>query len=156
MTVIGQPRHFHSKFRFLVEIDGLGSAGFQSCSELKAEVAETEYYEGGVIIPFKEPARMKFSDLTIERAATKDQDLYNWFLSTANASLNGGMRSPLFKRNGSIAQLDRDNRTLRRWEIKEAWPKTFVGGAWDNTSDDFTMEQLVLSYSFFRLTRNVG
>lgn len=156
MTVIGKPRHFHSKFRFLVEVDGLGSAGFQSCSELSAETAETEYYEGGVIIPFKEPGRMKFSDLTIERAATQDADLYNWFMATTNAALNGGLASPLFKRNGSIVQLDRDNRTLRRWQFKQAYPKKFVAGAWDNASDDFTMEQVVLSYTYFTLTRNVG
>jgi phage tail-like protein len=156
MTVLGQQRHFHAKFRFVVEVDGFGSAGFQSCSELKSEIAKIEYYEGGVIIPFKEPGRMSFADLTIERAATKDSDLYKWFQLTSNAALNGGLRSPAFKRNASIVQLDRDSRTLRRWQISGAWPTSFTAGAWDNNSDEFTMEQVVLSYDFFQLRKNVG
>lgn len=154
MSVIGQPRHFHTKFRFLVEIDGLGSAAFQSCSELKAEIAKIEYYEGGTIIPFKEPARMSVADLTIERAATKDTDLYNWFQVTSNAALNGGLKSPFFKRTGSVVQFDRDSRTLRRWKLVGLWPTSFTAGAWDNNSDEFTMEQVVLSYDFFQLTKN--
>lgn len=155
MTVLGQPRHFHSKFRFVVEFDNFGSAAFQSCSELKSEVAEIAYYEGGTIIPVKEPGRMTFSDLTIERAATKDADLHRWFQETASAALNGGLRSPLFKRNGSIVQFDRDNRTLRRWQLSGCWPKSFVAGAWDNNSDEFTMEQVVLCLDFFQLRKNV-
>jgi len=34
MPVIGNPRSFHKKFRFIVEIDDVGHAGFQRCSEL--------------------------------------------------------------------------------------------------------------------------
>lgn len=156
MTVIGQPRHFHAKFRFLVEIDGLGSAAFQSCSEISAEIAKIEYYEGGTVIPFKEPGRMSVADITIERAATKDADLYSWFQITSNAALNGGVKSPLFKRGGSIVQFDRDNTRIRTWQLNGLWPMKFVGGAWDNNSDEFTMEQLVLCYDFFQLRKNVG
>jgi hypothetical protein len=32
MAVIGTPRTFHKKFKFIVEIDGIASAGFQKCS----------------------------------------------------------------------------------------------------------------------------
>lgn len=154
MPVIGEPRHFHSRFRFLVEIDGVGSAAFQSCSDLKAEIAKIEYYEGGVIVPFKEPGRMSVADLTIERAATKDADLFAWFQSTSSAALNGGLRSPFFKRTGSVVQFDRDNRTLRRWQLSGLWPTSFTAGAWDNGSDEFTMEQVVLTYDFFQLRKN--
>lgn len=153
--IIGRPRVYHHRFRFNVEIDGLGSAAFKSCSELQAEISETTYYEGGAMIPVKEPARMTFPDLTLERAATQDADLYRWFESVADAALNGGLRSPLFKRNGSIVQYDRDNRAIRRWGIYECWPKKFTGGAWDNDSDEFTMEQVVISLKYFRLRKNV-
>lgn len=155
MGIIGQPRHFHNKYKFLVEVDGLGSAAFQSCSELSAEIAKIEYFEGGAIIPDKNPGRMTVADLTVERAATKDADLYNWFLSVSNAALNGGLRSPLFKRNGSIVQLDRDNAVLRRWLVTGLWPTKFVGGAWDNNADEYTMEQVVLCMDFFLLKKNV-
>ena len=155
MSIVGRPRHYHTKFKFNVEVDGLGSAAFQSCSELSAEIAKIEYYEGGAIIPDKQPGRMTVSDITLERAATRDSDLYNWFLSCSNAALNGGLRSPDFKRNASIVQYDRDNRVLRRWQLSGMWPTKFVGGAWDNNSDEFTMEQLVCSIDFFILKKNV-
>ena len=47
MAVIDNPRSFHKKFGFIVEIDDVGHAGFQKCSELSVEVANLQYFEGG-------------------------------------------------------------------------------------------------------------
>ena len=55
MTVIGNPRSFHKKFKFIVEIDDVGHAGFQKASELSVEVANVQYFEGGSLIPEQEP-----------------------------------------------------------------------------------------------------
>jgi hypothetical protein len=44
MAVIGTPRSFHKKFKFVVEIDDVAYAGFQKCSELSVEVAKIEHY----------------------------------------------------------------------------------------------------------------
>lgn len=51
MTVIGNPRSFHKKFKFVVEIDDVGHAGFQKSSELSVEVANVQYFESGSLIP---------------------------------------------------------------------------------------------------------
>ena len=40
MPVIGNPRTFHKKFKFIVEIDGVASAGFQKAGPLKTTVGE--------------------------------------------------------------------------------------------------------------------
>ncbi|MGE5785101.1 MAG: phage tail protein [Myxococcales bacterium] len=53
MTIIGKPRSFHKRFKFVIEVDSLKSAAFQKCSELSVEVAKIEHYEGGVIIPMR-------------------------------------------------------------------------------------------------------
>jgi phage tail-like protein len=63
MPIIGTPRTFHKKFKFVVEIDQFQSAGFQKCSELSVEVANIEYHEGGSLIPNKSPGRLKFAPL---------------------------------------------------------------------------------------------
>ena len=47
MTVIGNPRSFHKKFKFVVEIDDVGHAGSQKASELSLEVATVQHFEGG-------------------------------------------------------------------------------------------------------------
>ena len=67
MAVIGNPRSFHKKFKFIVEIDDIGHAGFQKCSELSVEVANVQYFEGGSLIPNKSPGRLTFADVTLER-----------------------------------------------------------------------------------------
>ena len=151
MPIIGTPRTFHKKYKFLVEVHPLASAGFQKCSELSVEVANIEYHEGGSLIPNKSPGRLKFSDVTLERGATKDHDLFDWFSEVAAAAANAGLVEPLFKRNVDIVQQDRDGTTLRRWTLNGAWPVKFVAGAWDNEADENVIESVTLTYDFFTL-----
>ena len=151
MPILGTPRVFHKKFKFLVEADELQSAGFQKCSELSVEVASVDYYEGGALIPNKSPGRLKFADVTLERGATKDHDLFDWFEQVADAAANAGLNEPRFKRNVDIVQQDRDGSTLRRWSLAGAWPVKFVAGAWDNESDENVIESVTLTYDFFTL-----
>jgi phage tail-like protein len=151
MPVIGKPRTFHKKFKFIVEIDGLASAGFQKCSELSVEVANVQYYEGGALIPNKSPGRLTFADVTLERGATSDKDLFTWLTQVADASANAGLVEPKFKRNLDIVQQDRDGSTLRRWTLSGVWPVKFVAGDWDNEADENVIESVTLTYDYFEL-----
>jgi phage tail-like protein len=151
MPVIGNPRTFHKKFKFIVEIDGVASAGFQKCSELSVEVANVQYYEGGSLIPNKSPGRLTFADVTLERGATSDKDLFDWLTQVADAAANAGLNEPEFKRNLDIVQQDRDGSTLRRWSLTGAWPVKFVAGDWDNEADENVIESVTLTYDFFEL-----
>ncbi len=155
MPIIGKPRTFHKQFRFIVEIDSVAYAGYQSCSELTSEIAETQYFEGGSSIPNKSPGRMTFSDVTLTRAAiTGDSDMYLWHQQVSEAAANAGLAEPEFKRNLDIVQQDIDGRTVRRWRLFAAWPKTFTGGSWDNESDDNVMESVTLAFDYF--TKIIG
>jgi len=151
MPVIGTPRTFHKKFKFVVEIDGVASAGFQKCSELSVEVANVQYSEGGALIPNKSPGRLTFADVTLERGATQDQDLFDWMTQVADASANAGLNEPEFKRNLDIVQQDRDGSELRRWRLNNAWPVKFVAGDWDNEADENVIESVTLTYDFFEV-----
>jgi phage tail-like protein len=152
MPVIGAPRSFYNKFKFLVEIDRITYAGFQKCSELSAELAKIEHHEGGSLIPNKSPGRLSFPDVTLERGATKDMELYTWFEETARASagLGGaGLPDDRYKRTLDIVQLDRDDTVLQRWTLVKAWPMKFVAGEWDNTTDEKVMNSVTLAYDYF-------
>jgi phage tail-like protein len=149
--VIGSPRSFHKKFKFLVRVDGLGSAAFKSCSELSVELAKVEHSEGGRLIPDKSPGRATFSDVTLERGATSDRDLYNWLVEVADIAANSGLKDNQYKRMVDIEQLDRDNTVLQVWRLHNAWPQKFTAGDWDNDADENRMEQVVLTYDFFEL-----
>src|SRR6478672_237901 len=117
MTVIGNPRSFHKKFKFVVEIDDVGHAGFQKASELSVEVANVQYFEGGSLIPNKSPGRLTFTDVTLERGATQDTDMFDWFQDVALASSGTGNVDPFYKRSADIVQRDRDDSELRRWNL---------------------------------------
>jgi phage tail-like protein len=147
--VVGSARSFYKKFKFIVEIDGVAYAGFQKCSALEAEVAVVEQNEGGSLIPDKSPGRVKFSDLTLDRGATDDLDLFNWFKEVVDASANSGLTDPNYKRNLDIVQQDRDGSTLRRWRVTRAWPTKFTAGEWDNDADENVMESVTLAYDYF-------
>jgi len=153
MAVSGTPRSFHKRFKFIVEIDDVASAGFQKCSELSVEVANVQYFEGGTLIPNKSPGRLTFADVTLERGATSDKDLFDWLTQVADASANAGLNEPEFKRNLDIIQQDRDGSTLRRWRLSGAWPVKFVAGEWDNEADENVIESVTLTYDFFELVQ---
>ena len=153
MAVIGTPRSFHKKFKFVVEIDGFQHAGFQKCSELSVEVANVQYFEGGSLIPNKSPGRLTFSDVTLERGATEDRDLFDWFQDVAITASGIGLTDVNYKRNLDVVQQDRDGVTLRRWSLSRAWPVKFVAGEWDNESDENIIESVTLTYDFFELVQ---
>jgi phage tail-like protein len=153
MTIMGNPRSFHKKWKFVFEADAVMSAGFAKCSELSAEVAKVEYFEGGSLIPNKSPGRVTFSDVTLERGATQDHDLYDWFTDVALVAAGTGLNDIDYKRNGDIVQQDRDGSTLRRWSLTGAWPTKFVAGEWDNASDEVVIESVTLTYDLFDLVQ---
>ncbi len=153
MPLIGNPRSFHKRFKYVCEIDGVQSAAFQKCSELSLEVAKIEYHEGGSLIPNKSPGRLTFADITLERGATQDRDLFDWMQDVAIASSGLGLTEPYFKRNLDIVQQDRDGTTLRRWSIARAWPTKFVAGQWDNEADENVIESVTLCFDFFELVQ---
>lgn len=148
-TKLGKPRSFHKKFKFTVDVDGFDVSAWTKCSELSAELAKIEQWEGGSIIARKEPGRLTFTDLTLERGATSDESCFTWFKDTANAAANSGDVDDEYKRDADINTLDRDNKTLRKWRITQGWPVKFNAGDWDNTADENVMESLTLTYDFF-------
>lgn len=155
--VFGKPRSFHKKFKFRVSIDGFDDdTAFQKCSELSSEIAKVEYREGGTLIPDKSPGLVTYSDVTLERGATRTQLLYDWWQEVAKMSANSGLVDPEYKRNVDIIQQDRDGTTLRRWTLYGAWPIKFVAGEWDNDADENNIAMVTLTYDRFELFNSEG
>lgn len=149
MPTLAKPRITHDKFKFLVEVDGLGSAAFQKASEPRATAAVVDHWEGGSIVSEKTPGRLSFSAVTLERGATMDLDLFLWFQEVAQAAANLGLPSPGYERDVDIVQLDRDRTTLMHYRLFGAWPSEYSPGDWDNTADEKRIEVAVLQYRHF-------
>ena len=108
-------------------------------------------FEGGSLIPNKSPGRVTFADVTLERGATVDRDLFDWLQDVVVTSSGLGLTDPYYKRNLNIVQQDRDGTTLRRWCLSRAWPTKFVAGEWDNEADENVIESVTLAHDFFEL-----
>jgi phage tail-like protein len=149
VAIIGAERVFYDKHRFSVEIPGFDYVGFAKCSELKATAALRKHYEGGGPLPHKGVGRFDTENITLERGATRDLDLYTWFDTVASLTSGTGMSEPHFKRNISLAQLSRTGATLMRWHIYGAFPIEFVAGEWDAASDEVVITKVVLALDRF-------
>lgn len=146
MAIYGVERVYFKKFKFVVEILGVKYAGFKSCSEIAFEVAKIEQWEGGSLIPNKSPGRVTIPDVTLERGATADIELYTWMQQVV--AMDAILLEPQHKRTIDVVQQDRKGNPVRRWTLVGAWPTKFVGGAWDNGSDENTMESVTLAYDY--------
>jgi phage tail-like protein len=153
MTVTGAARKFDKRYKFIVQIDRFQRSAFQACSELSAEAAIAEQWEGGAMLAEKEPARVTIPEVTLSRGATAVYDMWWWFREVSNLVQNGGTAPPTHERTVDIVQQNRSGATLKRWRLFRCWPSKFVAGEWDNTSDENVIESLTLVVHSFRIIR---
>jgi phage tail-like protein len=155
MALVGVPIVPKQQMRFTVSIPGLSLAKFRSCSEVSAEIAKSEIWHGGSPIPFKAPARVTMSDVTLERGAISDGSMFAWYADTV-LGLTTGATAEAFKRPVNILERDRNGRVLNVWNLVGAWPTKYMPGEYNNESDDFLIESITLTYDFFVPTRLPG
>jgi phage tail-like protein len=152
MAITGTVRTYDKRFRFTVQVDGFVSAAFSKVSGLKGKVNVTEHYEGGAILPNKSPARGSFENLTMDRGATANLDMYLWFKSCLNAPADAGVVDEALKRHLDVVQRNRAGTIIKKWSVFGAFPTEFTAGEWDNNSDEVVIESLVLAYDYFDKT----
>lgn len=146
----GQAKKWHNKFRFLVEIDGFVSAGFQKAGPLKGGVEVIEHKEGNTLLPDKTPGSAKFDNISLERGATENMDEYDWFATVLNAAEDTGGDDPdEYKRNLAIIECNNKGQEIMRWNVYGAWPQDFEAGDWDGGSNEKTIRKVSLVIDYF-------
>ncbi len=160
MTVIGDVRRFDLKYNFEVYVMGVADASFASCSEPSVSVGEAQLWQGGSLIPIKEPARLTFNDITLERGMSRDTGIWNWFKSFNNAAAVGGTfgqgaampgvnSATTYKAHTQIVQKDRSGFAIEQIQLFNSFPKEVSLGDFSNDADEFRMERVVLGYDWF-------
>jgi len=152
--IAGVTRSYYKKFKFVVEEAGIRFAGFQTCGEIAIEVAKIEHFEGGSLIPNKQPGRVTVPDVELTRGASDDLDLWGWMQQVVAASQV--VVDPSQKRTLDIIQQDRTGAELRRWTLINAWPVRFKAGDWDNNADENVVESITLAYDYPSIGGDVG
>ena len=79
MAVGQRPTDPFRGFRFKVQIDGITKAGFREVSGLDMGTDAVDYRDGDEETRLRKLAGLqKFSNVTLKRGVTDDQDLWKW------------------------------------------------------------------------------
>ncbi len=118
-------------FRFLVQIDGIFSAGFTRVKGLSREVKYESYREGGVNdYEHKLVGQVSFPPLVLERGLVFD-DLWKWAQQTADGQIR--------RRTIRIQLNDEANDIGWAWQIQDALPVK-----WSVTDLDAQQNQVLM------------
>jgi phage tail-like protein len=132
-------------FDFVVEIDGIATAGFKKVSGLEGSIDVIEYREGADLSPAsrKLPGIVKYANVTLKRGLTESRDLYGWWDAVVSGKPD--------RRAVAIVLLDRARTPVRRWLLREAWPVRYAISSLDAGTSAVAVETLELAHEGFEL-----
>jgi phage tail-like protein len=131
-------------FDFVVEIDGIATAGFGEVSGLEGSIDVIEYREGtDALTVHKLAGLVKYGNVTLRRGLTDSRDLYSWWTAVASGKVD--------RRGVAIVLLDRERNPVRRWLLREAWPVRYAVSSLNAEGNDVAIETLELAHEGFEL-----
>jgi phage tail-like protein len=126
-------------YNFLVEIDGITRAAFQTVTGFDATTDVVEHREGGDNMTTRKlPGLTKHSNIVLKWGMTDDRDLYDWHQRVTQGEVE--------RKNGSIVLLDRKREEVARWNFVRAWPTKWDGPDLDAEKSDVAIETLELAH----------
>ena len=125
-------------FNFRIEIDGLTVAAFSECSGLMADGDPVEYREGTDIpnTVRKLIGMRKYSNITLKRGYTQNQELWNWYRNVANGIAD--------RRSVSIILMNEEREDVLRWEVENAWINKIEGPSLKASGNEVAIESFDL------------
>jgi phage tail-like protein len=123
-------------FNFLVEIDGVQSAGFSEISLLTTDTDPVDYREGAdaQLNVRKLTGLRKFGNITLKRGYTDNKELWNWRKDILNGIVN--------RRSIGITLLDELRQPVLRWHIVEAWISKWESGPFNAKTNEVFIESV--------------
>lgn len=130
----------YTSFNFLVEIQGIITAGFSEISGLQIETELEEVREGGVNNHIhKLPKLTKYGNLTLKHGLTDQDILWNWYKDVINGNV---MRT-----NITIFLLDFAGKLVMHWEFSDAYPVKWTGPELKAESNTVAFETLEIAHN---------
>ena len=130
-------------FNFVLEIDGIATAGFSEVSGLSNETSVIEYREANAPSSRKLPGITKYSNITLKRGITKDRSLWDWRKTV--------MVGATQRKNGSVVLLDESGQEVVRWNFHDEWPCKWEASSLHAKSSEVAIETLELAHEGFDL-----
>ena len=126
-------------YRFIVEMGEIGSISFSEVKIPDSEIGVIEYREGSDPTRSirKLPGLVTASDLILRRGMTKSLDVYKWFKSNKNGSVD--------RRSIIVTILDESAQPCVKWKFRNCWPTKYSGPTLNATSNEYVIEELTIS-----------
>jgi phage tail-like protein len=133
----------YSNFNFLVEIDGVASAGFAEADLPAGRIETIEYREGAdkTSGARKLPGRVSYENVVLRRGLSGRTDLYDWWRAVRDGAPD--------RRNVAIVLLDEARDPVQRWLLRDAWPARLAFSRLDGLGNETAIETLELTYESF-------
>ena len=122
---------------YLVEIDGIITAGFHECSGLESTIDIVEHREGGTTTPRKIPGLVKYTNITLKKGLTDDAALYAWHRAAASGNIQ--------RKNGSVIVMHQGTEAVR-WNFFLAWPAKWTGPSFAAETSEIAIETFELAH----------
>src|SRR3954469_6638280 len=104
-----RPKDPFRGFKFRVQIEGINKMGFREVTGLDAATDPVDYRDGDGDSISKLAGLKKFSNITLKRGITDDQDLWKW----RKQVMDGKIASA--RKNGQIILLDDEGKEAAEW-----------------------------------------
>ena len=131
----------YRKFRFKVEIDGIGVGSFSEVSGFDASIDVVEYRDGDstVATARKLPGLVKYGNITLKWGLVDSMELYNWIQEAINGDV---------KQKPVTIRLMNESGTEEKanWAVLNAWPVKYTAPDFNSTASEVAMETLELAH----------
>lgn len=136
----GQWSDPYTSFHFAIDINGVTEGRFVECSSLGVDVEAIKYREAGARqIVHRLPGRLEYADLTLRYGMTSSTQLWHWMQSSIAGTVE--------RRNVSVVLFGSDGVTeVLRWNLRNAWPRSWRGAPLDALGNQVAVETLVLVF----------
>jgi phage tail-like protein len=132
---------------FVLEVDGVQLATFQTCSGLgsTSEVVENKTVApDGTTVIHKVPGTLKWSNLVLERGLDQSAKLWNWRQQVVDGQVGAA------RKNGSVVAISQAGTPVVRWEFVAGWPCGWLASS-AKDAGGIAVERLEIAHEGLRL-----
>lgn len=135
--------------RFLFEVDGVEIGTFTSVKGLQLDIEVDTYVEGGENgYVHQLPGRMTWPNIVLRRGVVQTDALFDWVRKTSgdDFATNG---NKLTRCTGAIVLMSSQNKRLRSYELKSAFPIRWTGPRLNVDVHEPLVEELEVAHHGF-------
>lgn len=128
---------------FALEVEGVEIGRFTGVSGLGYEAEVVTFQDSlgnGDIVTRKRPGRITYSDITLTRGLSADNELVDWYQTVLDGAVE--------RKNGSIVMFDPSGDENGRWNFESAWISAWSASDLDAGSDEVVIEEVTITHEY--------